>query len=196
MIELHPYQDCWPQEFVAIGALLRRALGPLALRVDHIGSTSVPGLASKDVIDVQLTVHTFDNFEIIERQLIEVGFVMRPAVISDHRPNDNSPAGSFEYDPEWEKRYFRESPGSRRTHIHVRAAGRSNQRYAFLFRDYLRAHPKSARAYEALKFRLAECVGDNHTAYPETKDPVCDLILFAAESWASAIGWTPGPSDV
>ena len=60
MIEIVPYQDRWPGEFAAIGRRLRSALGDAALRIDHIGSTAVPGLAAKDVIDVQVSVLDLD----------------------------------------------------------------------------------------------------------------------------------------
>ena len=56
MIALSPYQPAWPSEFSGLAGRLRRHLGPLALRIDHIGSTSVPGLAAKDIIDIQVTV--------------------------------------------------------------------------------------------------------------------------------------------
>jgi GrpB-like predicted nucleotidyltransferase (UPF0157 family) len=72
--------------------------------------------------------------------------------------------------------------------------GRANQRYALLFRDYLRAHPATAAAYAELKRRLAQHLADPQT-YPEVKDPAVDLIYFAAEDWAVATHWQPGPSD-
>jgi GrpB-like predicted nucleotidyltransferase (UPF0157 family) len=76
----------------------------------------------------------------------------------------------------------------------VRVQGRPNQRYALLFRDYLRLHPASAGAYAELKRRLAQHLADPQT-YPDVKDPAVDLIYFAAEAWAAATGWQPGPSD-
>ena len=54
MVEIFPYQESWPSEFQILALQLREALGPLALRIDHIGSTSVPGLAAKDIVDIQL----------------------------------------------------------------------------------------------------------------------------------------------
>jgi GrpB-like predicted nucleotidyltransferase (UPF0157 family) len=76
----------------------------------------------------------------------------------------------------------------------VRVAGRANQRYALLFRDYLRAHPATADAYAELKQRLAQNLADPGT-YPEVKDPAVDLIYLAAEEWAEVNGWRPGASD-
>ena len=76
----------------------------------------------------------------------------------------------------------------------VRAAGRANQRYPLLFRDYLRAHPASAAAYAELKRRLAANLRDLAT-YPDVKDPACDLIMVAAEEWARQTHWELGSSD-
>ena len=73
--------------------------------------------------------------------------------------------------------------------------GRANQRYALLFRDYLRTHPTTAAAYAELKRRLAQNLADPDT-YPDVKDPAVDLIYFAAEEWAAATRWNPGPSDM
>ena len=64
MVEIIPYQKTWPQEFQIIAVKLRKALGSLALRIDHIGSTSVPGLDAKDVIDIQITVSQLDDLVI------------------------------------------------------------------------------------------------------------------------------------
>ena len=58
MIIIIPYQPAWPEEFRTLGGVLRQALGDLALRIDHIGSTSVPGLAAKVIIDIQITVQS------------------------------------------------------------------------------------------------------------------------------------------
>ncbi|NKB67576.1 MAG: GrpB family protein [Candidatus Latescibacteria bacterium] len=196
VIEIIPYQIRWPEEFAAIGAHLRQLLGRRARRIDHIGSTSVPGLGSKDIIDLQLTLDSFADFAgQIQAPLEAAGFVLRPHTLADHRPDDQRSPGTFAYDPEWEKRYLRERPGDRVLHMHVRVQGRKNQRYALLFRDYLRAHPQAAAAYQAFKMRLAKLVGDDRVAYPDTKDPVCDLIIQAAEMWAAATAWTPGPAD-
>ena len=80
------------------------------------------------------------------------------------------------------------------THTHVRIMGRANQRYPLLFRDYLRTPPATADSYAELKRRLAANLADPQT-YPEVKDPAVDLIYWAAEEWATATHWQPGPSD-
>lgn len=187
MVEIIPYQTRWPAEFRQIASALRQALGTLALRIDHIGSTAVPGLPAKDVIDIQITVAQLDTAVIAA--LESAGYTLAEANGRDHRPpNVEGP------DSDWEKLFFRPPPGQRRTHTHVRAAGRPNQRYPSLFRDYLRAHPASAAAYAELKRRLAAHLADPQR-YPEVKDPAVDLIYFAAEAWAATTGWQPGPAD-
>jgi GrpB-like predicted nucleotidyltransferase (UPF0157 family) len=187
MIEIHPYNPNWPHEFMALAASLRRALGDLALRIDHIGSTSVPNLAAKDIIDVQITVRAFD--ESLITAMASLGYMLHPTIAHDHHPPNWIGA-----DSEWEKRLFREPAALRRTNTHVRIAGRANQRYALLFRDYLRARPAAAAAYGELKRRLAPLF-DNTGAYADVKDPACDLIAVAAEDWAHVTNWRQGASD-
>jgi GrpB-like predicted nucleotidyltransferase (UPF0157 family) len=187
MISIQPYQSTWPDEFHTIGDSLRAALGDLALRIDHIGSTSVPGLAAKDVIDVQVTVAQLEPA--VEAALAGAGFQRILTITGDHVP----PGGPLAAD-EWAKWIFKPPAGSRRANIHVRCAGRANQRYPLLFRDYLRAHPASAEAYRQVKVALARLHPDDVDAYYDVKDPVCDIIMGGAEEWASATGWVVGPS--
>ncbi len=191
-VEIVPYRVEWPQEFVVIGQALRRALGDLALRIDHIGSTSVPGLMAKDLIDIQITVASLLPVEPLDAALATIGFTRRVEVTGDHRP----PGDMTSPDSAWAKYLCKPPDGHRLTNVHIRAEGAANQRYALLFRDYLRVHPASAAAYGETKRRLAHYLADNRHAYVIIKDPVCDLIALAAEAWAAATNWRPGVSDV
>ena len=186
MIEIVNYQKSWPGEFLRLGKVLRRALGDLALRIDHIGSTSVPGLAAKDIIDIQVTVAHLEPD--VEEALKRAGYTRHDAITQDHIP-----PGSTSSQENWAKWLFKPPDSQRPTNLHVRKAGHANQRYALLFRDYLRAHPATAQAYARLKMRLAEYLADPKM-YPEVKDPAVDLIYLPAEEWAAAVGWEPGPS--
>ncbi len=186
-VEIVPYRANWPSEFAAIAGAFRRGLGELALRIDHIGSTSVPGLAAKDIIDVQIAVAAFDDR--VLAALTALGFTRIERISRDHCPPLANPTAA-----EWEKWYFAPPAGQRRTNTHVRVLGRANQRYALLFRDFLRGHPATAAAYAELKRRLAENLADPDT-YPDVKDPAVDLIYLAAEEWAAATRWQPGPTD-
>lgn len=187
MVKIVTHREEWRAEFREIAGALRAALGDRALRIDHIGSTSVPGLAAKDIIDVQITVAALD--EDIATTLAGIGYEIDDRLRRDHRPPDaTGPEG------DWEKWYFREPAGQRLINMHVRVAGRPNQRYPLLFRDYLRAHPATAEAYARLKRQLAAGLADPST-YPDVKDPAVDLIYLAAEEWAATTGWRPGPPD-
>lgn len=83
-IEILPYNPTWPDEFQRIGAILRQVLGDQALRINHIGSTSVPGLAAKDIIDVQISVAALTPP--IEAAMFDHGFTRRVNIDHDHQP--------------------------------------------------------------------------------------------------------------
>ena len=185
-IEIVPYDPEWPAKFAEIGGAIRDALAERALAIHHIGSTAVPGLAAKDVIDVQLTVADLDAP--IREPLVARGYSVREDVASDHLP----PGVSLPAE-ELAKRYF--SRTSPRIHLHVRAAGRFNARYALLCRDYLRAHPLAAAAYAEIKLALAARFPEDQDSYYAVKDPVFDLLMVGAEAWALASGWRIPPSD-
>jgi GrpB-like predicted nucleotidyltransferase (UPF0157 family) len=172
-----PYDPAWPERFAGLGRELRAGLGDVALRIDHIGSTSVPGLAAKPVIDIQVSVIAFEPLAAFRRPLERLGYVYRA---------DN---------PERTKRYFREPPGRRRTHVHVRRAGSFSEQWALLFRDYLRADREAATEYETVKRRLAIRFRDDRHAYTDAKVPFLWEIIRRADEWAQAQGWEPGPSD-
>jgi len=183
VVAIVPYDERWPGEFDRIAAALRGALTAHAVSIDHIGSTAVPGLSAKDVIDIQITAR--ELAPAIAGALRGAGFLRLPEVIADHVPPGHSDAPG-----EWSKWLFVEPPGQRRINLHVRQAGRPNQRYALLVRDFLRASPLVAAAYAELKRRLAASLADP-ADYPEVKDPAVDLIYLAAEAWAVASGWRP-----
>ncbi len=178
------YDERWPAEYERIAAALATTLADVAVRVDHIGSTSIPGLAAKDVIDVQVAVADLHDPRLAPA-LATLGAT--PTDVT----TDHAPAGWTGPPQEWEKRYFRPPPSWRRTHLHVRQVGRANARYALLFRDFLRATPPAAAAYERLKVGLARLVPDDPLAYTEVKDPVCDLVMESAERWARDVRWVP-----
>jgi len=180
--------EAWADEYLSISVRLMESLGDIALRVDHIGSTSVPGLAAKDVIDVQVTVATLDD-PLIATTMQDLGFRSRTdgGQGVDHIPRASSSTEASD----WAKLFFQEPLNQRRVNVHIRAAGKPNQRYALLFRDYLRAHPTAAGAYEDFKRRLASLDVETAT-YAEIKDPVCDVIMAAAENWATSSRWSMG----
>jgi len=191
MITIVPYDTSWPEAFIAIARPLRTALRELALSIDHIGSTSVPGLAAKDVIDVQVTIKDFSCTPQLVTALGSLGYTLIPHITSDHLPPLYQ--GS---ETDWEKLMFRPPANQRPTHLHVRTLGRPNQRYPLLFRDYLRAHPVASAAYAQIKISLSQRHPDDVDFYYDIKDPLCDIVIDAAEDWARTTGWQMGPSDI
>ena len=187
-IEIVDHDPRWRPEFEALAGEIRAMVGAGAERIDHIGSTSVPGLAAKDVIDIQVTVADLRAADGWPDEF--AGFIRLADNDRDHPP----PLGP-DHPEEWAKRYWSRREPHRRAHLHVRQRGRANHRYALLFRDYLRAHPASARAYEQVKRALARLHPFDIDAYLDVKDPACDLIMEAAEAWAAVGHWEVGPSD-
>ena len=181
-----PYDDAWPALASALIGRLRASLGASALRIDHIGSTAISGMAAKDVIDLQVSVADLDAaVQQFDAPLQAEGFRRLPY------ERDHVPAGVSDDPTRWAKRFW-----SRRGHpdghvnLHVRLAGSPNERLALLFRDWLRAHPAAVPAYASFKLALAQAVPDLD-AYTEIKDPVVDLLTTVAEPWALEQGWTP-----
>ncbi len=181
---INPYRAEWVLEFQEVAHRLRQTLGDFAIRIDHIGSTSVPDLAAKDIVDIQVTIKDLAE-EQVPKVLNEAGFQVRPDIRNDVF------IGMEETSPELQKRYAREWPGHRRTHIHIRENGRFNQRFPLLFRDYLRASEVSRKGYQLIKQRLATLFPQSIDGYLYIKDPVMDLIYEAAEHWAAKINWQP-----
>jgi GrpB-like predicted nucleotidyltransferase (UPF0157 family) len=167
----------WPQEFRTIASRLRTALGPTALRIDHVGSTAVPGLDAKPVIDIQVSVARLDPDELFRRPLESLGYVL-------HADN-----------PDRTKRFFGPPPGTRPVHIHVRCAGSFDEQLNLLLRDYLRTHAEAGREYAQRKWELAERFRTDREGYVRAKEPTIWSILVRAHDWAQSSGWAPGSSD-
>jgi GrpB-like predicted nucleotidyltransferase (UPF0157 family) len=128
------YDPKWPDQFEQEAARLRTALGGLALRIDHIGSTAVPGLAAKPVIDIQVSVADLDPLAAYGSPLAAIGYAHETVPLAYfHRPAD------------WPHTH----------HIHVRARASRDEQRTLAFRDWLRTHDDDRVAYEALKRRLA-----------------------------------------
>lgn len=183
-IEIVAYRASWPGDYQRLADTIR-PIAPTGSRLHHIGSTSVSGLAAKDVIDIQLTVDDLADVDIAA--LVGAGFTHRPGM------KDHCPPGVVLPDEELFKLYFKTS--QRPAHLHVRQSGRFNQRYPLLCRDYLRAHPDAAKAYEAVKYGLARHFSDDADAYYEIKDPVFDIVMAGAKLWSEHVAWREPPSD-
>ena len=179
------HQSRWADEFQTIGTSLRTAVGDSVVRIDHIGSTSVPKLGAKDVIDIQITVPSLNDTKGFEQRMAAANFVKLASLQRDILVGIDDPTS-----PQLRKLFYREPKGTRRCHIHVREHGMQNQRYALLFRDFLRANDNVRTAYEIIKRRLADLFPDSIDGYLSIKDPLMDIIYEGAESWAATVNWS------
>jgi GrpB-like predicted nucleotidyltransferase (UPF0157 family) len=189
-IRIVEYQSSWVTDFSSVGAALRGALGDIALRIDHIGSTSVPGLAAKDIIDIQVTVADLDESS-IGHAMQSTGAIERFKGTFDHEP----PGQPIPDDQRQKWLWHMRGGGGPHANIHIRVDGRWNWRYALLCRDFLRAHAGTAQAYGEVKRQLARHFPNDVDAYYDVKDPAFDLFMSVAEEWAASMDWRPGPSD-
>lgn len=184
---LEPYREEWAKEAARISARLTSAAPGLILAVDHIGSTSVPGLAAKDVIDLQVAVSGLDAADRAAPLLAAAGFPLVPGAGSD-TPKPTPEPG------QWQKRFHANADPGRPVNVHVRVAGSHGWRYALMFRDWLRAEPSARTLYAAHKAGLAaRFAGSASTrAYAEAKEPwFTDVAWPLMSAWAEETGWAP-----
>jgi len=159
----------WPAVFERQRAAIARALGGRARRIDHVGSTAVPGLAAKPIVDIQVTVEDPDDEVAFAPDLERAGYLLRV-----REPGH---------------RMFRTA--GRDVHVHVWAAGSDDERRHVLFRDWLRLDADDRRLYEDTKRRLAARHWRDVNYYAEAKSPVIAAIMGRAEAWATHTGWRP-----
>ena len=156
------YDPAWPEVFEALAAPVRDAVDDLGAEVEHVGSTAVPGLAAKPVIDMDVVVSSPDDVpEAIER-LSALGYV---------HEGDEGIAG---------RAAFLWPPGAVRHHLYVVVAGSAPHADHVRFRDHLRAHPEAAAEYAALKRELALGHRADRDAYTEAKAGFVAMVLTRA----------------
>lgn len=162
-----PYDTNWPREFEAERHRIASRLGGLAVRIDHHGSTAVPGLSAKPVIDIQVSVTRLHPMEAYASLLEQLGY--------RHLPHPDDAFCPFFYRPEhWPHTH----------HVHVVQAGGKEERRTLAFRDYLRDHRSVAREYEELKRGLAPRFSagshDSRQAYADAKGEFIERITELA----------------
>lgn len=138
VLEIVPYDPNWPRIFSAERDRIAAALGALALRIDHHGSTSVPGLAAKPIIDIQVSVERLHPIGAYAPRFAQLGYI--------HMPHPDDAFCPF---------FHRPAAWPHTHHVHVVQSGGDEERRTLAFRDYLRDHIDTARAYADLKRRLA-----------------------------------------
>lgn len=193
---LVPADPQWAEQGRRLVERLRFVCGEQAVRVDHIGSTAVPGLDAKDVLDIQVTVESLDAADALADRLAQAGFPR----VEDVTADDPKPAYGIggEADPAlWDKRFHASADPGRPANLHLRVDGWPGQWFALAFRDWLRANADERADYLAVKRRAAaEAAGTDDvlaatSRYLEVKTPWFDGAHARVTAWAEETGWTP-----
>lgn len=159
---LHPYDPSWPEEFRRLETAYQRALGPVLLRVEHVGSTAIPGIAAKPILDIDLVLATDADFPAVKAGLERLGY--------RHNGDQGIPGR------EAFKRLDAEAPHGEggghwmAHHLYVCVEGCRELLRHTAFRDYLEAHPEAAAEYESLKKRLEARSGGERQRYVDLKE--------------------------
>ncbi|BAL86808.1 putative dephospho-CoA kinase [Actinoplanes missouriensis 431] len=180
-LRIVPFDPEWPARADRLIARIRHGLGD-HIEVHHIGSTAVPGLPAKGVIDLMLSVRTLDEADALADRLAEIGFPRRPGEWFD---NTRKVPGST-----WPKRLHGCADPGYEVNLHVRVAGSPGWRFALLMRDHLRAVPEARDAYAAARAAWAVRFEDR-AGYAEAKEPWFAQEAQAADDWALQTGWQP-----
>jgi GrpB-like predicted nucleotidyltransferase (UPF0157 family) len=159
----------WPAQFAAEAARISQALGPVALRVEHVGSTAVPGLAAKPIIDIQVSVAQVQPMDRYRGALEGLGYQHTPYPDQD---------GVVRYP------FFGRPPTRpRRFHVHVAQADSHHERRHLAVRDFLRAHPDQARAYARVKRDAAAGHPGDRPGYMAAKQQFVEDLERRALAW-------------
>ena len=184
---LAPPDPSWGRDAVRLGARVDRAVG--GARVDHIGSTAVPGMPAKDVIDLQLTVPDLATARRWADGLTRAGFPSVPGITADTpHPEAADPR-------EWTKRLHANADPGRSLNLHLRVRDSPGWRWSLLFRDWITADPAARAEYLAVKQRAAaRHLGDGTTdGYADAKETWLAQAWDRSRAWADRAGWVPGP---
>lgn len=172
----------WPVQAARLRARLQLACGAHALRVDHIGSTAVPNLPAKDVIDLQVTVASLAEADALADAVVAAGFPRHTITADTPRAAHPDPA-------DWAKRLHVHADPERAANVHVRVDGSPGQRFALLFGDWLRAEADVRAEYLAVKRRATQGAAEV-LDYAAAKEPWFDTAYPRAWAWAQLTGWT------
>lgn len=169
-IRIVDHQQVWPTQALQEMARIKAELGPVALRLDHIGSTAVPGLAAKPILDLQLSVADLELVSRYRPALERLGYLFVPGT-----------------DQEGLQFFARPASRPRTHHLHVCEADGPDARRHLAVRDFLRTHPAEVARYGALKRGLAAAEPQDRVAYIEGKAPFMTELERRALAWVASL---------
>lgn len=148
VVKLSPYSEQWIKIYEAEQKIIKKTLGKLILNIQHVGSTSIPGLISIPRIDIAVGIKTLEDCEKCIEPLVNIGYHYRPGA---------GPEGGL---------HFAKGPENNRTHyVHVEELNGKMWQDHILFRDYLRSHPETMEKYAQLKIVLAKNFPNDRISY-------------------------------
>ena len=164
------YNPDWPRLYEEEQALILKTIGHILVGIEHIGSTAIPGLGAKPIIDIMIGLRALDDAVECIPLLRSIGHIYHPE-FEDQVP---------------ERRFFRKGPDGARTH-HIHMVERSNQFWQdrILFRDYMQTHEEDAMLYLLMKKELALRFGSNRRGYSDAKAAFVSAILAKARVFSS-----------
>jgi len=169
-IQVVPYDPMWPARFRAEALRLRSLLGDNAVAFHHIGSTAIPEIMSKPIIDILVEVRDLAGVDALDEKMKRHGYL---------------PKGEFGIPG---RRYFRKGTDTQHTHhVHIFQTGDPHIERHIIFRDYLRAHPDEAQAYSRLKEELARKFPEDAEGYMDGKEGFIQEIEKKAKIWKDEI---------
>jgi GrpB-like predicted nucleotidyltransferase (UPF0157 family) len=168
LVRLHPHQPAWAELYREEAEPLRALFGDDLVRIEHVGSTAVPGLVAKPILDIVVAVRNFGDAGPFEEALAPLGYV--------HKPQYDMPGRIY---------FVKSTPDGRATH-HLNIAELGNECWLthVLFRDYLRSHADACEEYAELKRDLARRHRHDRPAYLDGKAPFIRRILALAREQA------------
>jgi GrpB-like predicted nucleotidyltransferase (UPF0157 family) len=172
-IRIVDHDPAWPERFARERERIAAALSPVARRIDHIGSTAVPGLAAKAIVDIQISVPDVEDEPSYLDALLAAGY--------RHRVRE--PGHRMVRTPR------------RDVHVHICASGGEWERRHLLLRDWLRRDRADRESYQRLKRELARGDWADMNDYADAKGPLIAEMTRRAEAWARSSGWAPGAGD-
>ncbi|OBG37252.1 dephospho-CoA kinase [Mycobacterium sp. E3198] len=192
---LVPADPSWPEQARRIVNRLQTACGHRAIRIDHIGSTALPALDAKDVIDVQVTVESLAVADELAEPLLAAGYPRIERLTSDVAKDDaRSTVDRYDHSDDpglWHKRIHASADPGRPTNVHLRVDGWPNQQFALLFVAWLRADVGARADYLAVKLQAEQAAGGDISSYVAAKEPWYPDAYRRAWEWADSTGWQP-----
>jgi GrpB-like predicted nucleotidyltransferase (UPF0157 family) len=165
-IHIVPYDALWPELFAAESAALAPVFGSRAIEIQHVGSTSIPGLPAKPIIDILVVVDDIGQVDALNPAMIALGY--------ESQGEYGIPG----------RRFFTKGGDVKRSHhVHVFQQDHPEVSAMLDFRDYLRSHPDKAAAYGQLKAEVALACADDITTYNAGKDACVKELIRQARAW-------------